>query len=180
MLNVDVSEDAVAITLKYWTLSLSSGHALNVARTFSHAVSTILEHLNNSLDEINLSSPDSCSQINRWNDKLITPLETCIHTLVKLRALEAPDSPAIEAWDGKFSFQALNATATKLSHFLRELDIGPEVIVAFCFSKSAWTVVACLAILKAGGACVALVPSYPSDGCSISCAKQKLMLPSAP
>nr|POF06862.1 nonribosomal peptide synthetase dtxs1 [Quercus suber] len=51
--------------------------------------------------------------------------------------------------------------STRLAAHLRELGVGVESLVPICFEKSMWTVVAMLAIMKAGGAFVPVNPSHP-------------------
>nr|POF14182.1 nonribosomal peptide synthetase fmpe [Quercus suber] len=50
---------------------------------------------------------------------------------------------------------------TKFAAYLRTLGVGVESLVPICFEKSMWTVVAMLAIMKAGGAFVPVNPSHP-------------------
>ncbi|TLD30618.1 hypothetical protein PspLS_01710 [Pyricularia sp. CBS 133598] len=88
-------------------------------------------------------------------------VEQCLHSLVEEQARLRPDAIMIDAWDAKLTYREANEYATRLASFIAGLGVGPEVIVPFAFEKSAWTTVAILAILKAGGACVALDMAYP-------------------
>ena len=74
-----------------------------------------------------------------------------------------PDAPAVCAHDGNLTYRELDALATKLSKYLARLGVVPEMAVPFCFDKSAMAVVAILGIMKAGGAFVAIDPSYPTS-----------------
>ena len=51
----------------------------------------------------------------------------------------------------------------RLAHHLRNLGVGPEVIVPHCFQKSGWAVITMVSVLKAGGAFVGLDPSHPVE-----------------
>ncbi|KAI6307030.1 NRPS [Pyricularia oryzae] len=88
-------------------------------------------------------------------------VEECLHSLVEKQARSRPDAIMIDAWDAKLTYREADEYATRLASFIAGLGVGPEVIVPFAFEKSAWTTVAILAILKAGGACVALDMGYP-------------------
>ncbi|KAL2858790.1 hypothetical protein BJX68DRAFT_262327 [Aspergillus pseudodeflectus] len=97
-----------------------------------------------------------------WNHDLPAPSERCVHELIAEQTRRLPASAqAICAWDGNFTYTELEALATGLSQHLQQLGVGPEVFVALCFSKSAWAIVAQLAVLKAGGAFASLDPAHP-------------------
>lgn len=53
--------------------------------------------------------------------------------------------------------------ATRLSHYLVTLGVGPEIPVGIMFEKSAWAVVSELAILKASGIVIPFNPQHPSN-----------------
>lgn len=87
--------------------------------------------------------------------------ERCIHDLIHQRAVHCPDAPAVCFEGQEWSYEELEKKATILARILKDYDVGPESIVPFCFDKSAWTVVAILAILKTGAAFAAMDPAYP-------------------
>ena len=61
------------------------------------------------------------------------------------------------------SYAALDARANQLAHHLRNLGVGPEVVVGQCVGRSLEMLVGFLGILKAGGVYLPLDPSYPPD-----------------
>ncbi|KAH8757073.1 hypothetical protein BGZ57DRAFT_802778, partial [Hyaloscypha finlandica] len=87
--------------------------------------------------------------------------ESCIHQVFAQRVRERPDSEAVCGWDQQFSYSELDTLSSRLAFRLVSLNVGSEVLVPLCFEKSAWTIVAMMAVLKAGGAFVPLDPSYP-------------------
>lgn len=72
-----------------------------------------------------------------------------------------PEAEAVRAWDATFTYRELDLHSTRLAYHLAQLGVKEEVIVPLCFEKSAWVVVAMLAVLKAGGAFVPLDPAHP-------------------
>jgi len=86
---------------------------------------------------------------------------TCVHQLVGEQARRTPEAVAV-SFDGKSLTHAqLDARANRLAHHLRELGVGPDVLVGLCVDRSLALPVALLGILKAGGAYVPLDPSFP-------------------
>ena len=87
--------------------------------------------------------------------------EVCAHEQIMQQVATYPEAPAICSWDGDFTYRKLNRLSNRLAHHLVSLGVGPEVIVPLCFEKSAWAIVAMLAVMKAGGAIVFLDASHP-------------------
>ncbi|EFQ91644.1 hypothetical protein PTT_11444 [Pyrenophora teres f. teres 0-1] len=105
---------------------------------------------------------DQCLEaIWQWNSTVPEKTEWCIHGLFAEQAKARPNTPAIYAWDGEMTYGELDVLSTKLASHLVQLGVKPEDIVPLCFEKSMWTVVAMLAVLKAGGAFVPLDPDHP-------------------
>ncbi|WP_415835863.1 AMP-binding protein, partial [Corallococcus soli] len=73
-----------------------------------------------------------------------------------------PDADAVAFGDMTLSFRQLDTRANQLARHLRSLGVGPEVTVGLCLERSAESIVALLAVLKAGGAFVPLDPSAPA------------------
>jgi amino acid adenylation domain-containing protein/non-ribosomal peptide synthase protein (TIGR01720 family) len=69
----------------------------------------------------------------------------------------------VASWDGSLTYEELDVKAVSVAHQLRGLGIGPGSIVPFCFEKSFVTIVAILAILKAGAAFTAIDPKFPES-----------------
>ncbi|PHM55992.1 PvdJ [Xenorhabdus hominickii] len=87
--------------------------------------------------------------------------EGCFHELFEEQVARNPEKTALVFGDTTLSYQALNEQANQLTHYLIELGIQPDTLVALCIPRSLRAVVALLAILKAGGAYVPLDSSYP-------------------
>lgn len=161
-INIEVSEDSAAIDLDYWTDCLSDGHAANVSNTFLQALRNIVEYSNTELGQLSSTSESDRQQIQSWNSNMPETIDRCVHEIIGEQAASRPDAPAVQAWDATLTRAELNALAGRLARYLNLLGVGPESYVCLCFEKSAYTIVAMLGVLQAGGAFVALDPMHPA------------------
>ncbi|MEJ8641433.1 amino acid adenylation domain-containing protein [Streptomyces sp. MS1.HAVA.3] len=74
-----------------------------------------------------------------------------------------PDATALVAGDTRLSWAELNTRANRLAHRLTAAGAGPDSVVALALPRSAETVIALLAVLKAGAASLPLDAEYPAD-----------------
>ncbi|HEX8149208.1 MAG TPA: amino acid adenylation domain-containing protein [Pyrinomonadaceae bacterium] len=89
------------------------------------------------------------------------PSDRCLHELFEEQARLRPDAPALVSGGGRLTYGELNRRANRLAHRLRALGVGAEDRVALLLERSADSVVAMLAALKAGAAYVPLESAYP-------------------
>ncbi len=117
------------------------------------------------LSQLPLLADDERQQLLvEWNDtEMDYPREQCIHQLFETRATGTPEATAVVFEDQQLTYTELNARANQLAHHLRELGVGPEVLVGICVERSLEMVVGLLGILKAGGAYMPLDPDYPAE-----------------
>ncbi|EGR44132.1 non-ribosomal peptide synthetase, partial [Trichoderma reesei QM6a] len=100
-------------------------------------------------------------QIWGWNHELPLTYDCCMHDIVAERANEIPDKTAIQSWDGSLSYREVNRYSTLLAYLLRQKGVETDDFLPICFEKSRWTVVAVLAVMKAGGTMVMMDPALP-------------------
>lgn len=82
-------------------------------------------------------SAGNLAQIRAWNDAVETePIERRVHDIIADRVREQPDAEAVCAWDGSFTYTALDTASARLAARLVQLGVGPEVLVPLCFEKS--------------------------------------------
>jgi len=85
------------------------------------------------------------------------------HHAFEARAREAGDRIALRCNGDALGYAELDARATALAGELRDLGVGPDVIVAMATERDPAMVVALLAVLKSGAAYLPLDPAYPSQ-----------------
>lgn len=127
--------------------------AKSIASTVDKALCNILSSSEATLRDADMLSDRNKQQIENWNSQPLIREDNTIHDTIAEVAKRAPDSEAVVAWDGQFTYRELNEQASRLAIRLIELGVGAEVIVPLCFDKERWNVVALLGVLIAGGAC---------------------------
>jgi amino acid adenylation domain-containing protein len=79
------------------------------------------------------------------------------------RAAAAPEAVALVSNTRPLTYAELEQRANRLSHQLRSLGVGPNVLVGLFLDRSVEFIVGALSILKAGGAFVPLDPNVPAE-----------------
>ncbi|MFE9650118.1 amino acid adenylation domain-containing protein [Streptomyces sp. NPDC006365] len=84
-----------------------------------------------------------------------------VHQAVVAHALAAPGDVALIDGERAWTYGELERASAVVAARLRQLGVGPESVVGLCLPRGAVTTVAMLGVLRAGGAWLALDPSYP-------------------
>src|SRR5580704_8550454 len=109
-----------------------------------------------------------------WNDTQTDyPRNLCIHQIFADQAEKRPDAIALKFRDQQMTYRELNARANQVAHRLRELGVGPDIMVGTLLERSLEMVVGLLGILKAGGAFVPLDANYPAERLAFMAADTK-------
>jgi amino acid adenylation domain-containing protein len=84
-----------------------------------------------------------------------------MHEIISEQALLQPSKTAIEAWDGSLTYAQVESYSDELAQNLVLLEHAPKPIIPVLFEKSRWTIVAVLAVMKAGACFALLDPAQP-------------------
>lgn len=155
------SDKDVSVSLSYWTTILSDWQASNVASTLAKALRSVLTGIKEDVNQLDLFSDRNRNQLSSWNSGSPEKIDMCVYQIIEQQVLAQPSAPAVCAWDAEFSYSKLDDLSARLAQHLVVLGVGPEVLVPICFEKSAWTIVAMLGIIRAGGAFIPLDPAHP-------------------
>jgi amino acid adenylation domain-containing protein len=98
----------------------------------------------------------------RWNEPISSQSATCIHTAILANCSKSPHKPAVNAWDGDFTYGEMDELSARLAQHLGRLDPCPGSIICLCFEKSKWAIVAVLGVIRAGAAYVFVDPASPA------------------
>ncbi|KAF2168969.1 hypothetical protein M409DRAFT_20982 [Zasmidium cellare ATCC 36951] len=163
-LDCQLRPDGVEVTAYFDTGVLTGEQMERVLRQFKHTIMA----MSNSTGQSTLSTLSSCNdgdkaELQRWNSGVATtaaPFKD-ICAMIRQTASQQPLHIAIDAWDGSFTYEQLEVYSDRLADELRRRNAAPSKPIPFVFTKTRWTTVAVLAILKAGSFCVPIDPKYP-------------------
>ncbi|ORX66665.1 acetyl-CoA synthetase-like protein [Anaeromyces robustus] len=74
-----------------------------------------------------------------------------------------PDKIAVIFEDNFFTYQQIDEKSNSLAHFLRNYGVNRNDIVPLIFEKSVYSIIASLAVMKAGAAFIFIDPEYPKS-----------------
>ncbi|MET9842792.1 amino acid adenylation domain-containing protein, partial [Streptomyces virginiae] len=110
-----------------------------------------------------LSAEQRALVLSGWNDTAAPVPTGTLPELFEERAARTPGATALVFRDTALTFAELDARADALAHRLAGHGVGPEHLVALALPRSADSVVALLAVLKAGAAFVPVDTDYPAE-----------------
>ncbi|WP_181768468.1 non-ribosomal peptide synthetase, partial [Streptomyces albidus (ex Kaewkla and Franco 2022)] len=91
------------------------------------------------------------------------PPASTLPELLDASVARHPDAVAVEDGGQSLTYRQLDERANRLARLLVARGAGPERVVGLMLPRSAETVVAMLAVLKAGAAYLPLDPGYPAE-----------------
>nr|POF13527.1 nonribosomal peptide synthetase tes [Quercus suber] len=156
-------DDEVGLYMTYDTSILCSEQVERIAVQYEWVVQQLLSQGPLTLADVSVCAPSDVDQILQWqvDEEQPATVDACVHDLISAKAAGAPAQEAIFAWDGLCTYTELDEMTTTLAAHLRERGVKAESLIPISFEKSMWTIVAMLAIMKAGGAFVPLNPDHP-------------------
>lgn len=158
---MEYSVTEMQISLGYSLDNFSDGQASSVIFTISRLLEALVSNPSIEIGQLDVCDESQQSPLSNTLDRVRSP--ACLHEVIMERVLEAPESEAVCAHDGSLSYGELWSLSNRLSRHIITLGVKPGTYVPFCFQKSKWSIVAILSILKAGGCCVPMDPSYPTS-----------------
>ncbi|KAK2819997.1 NRPS, partial [Arthroderma sp. PD_2] len=153
------------ISIQFDSRVIDVDRASRLIHEFEHILHQLLDinRRQSRLRDVTVASKRDLNDIWTWNAALPPTVEGCVHDLILEQAMNRPHFTAISAWDGDLTYGQLHELSSKLAHQLLAKGIGKGSIVPLCFEKSKWMPVAALAVMKVGGASVAINTSLPEQ-----------------
>jgi hypothetical protein len=146
-----------------------TGRNSSANKRFLHQLTHITTQLlvaagcGSTLQDLDLICDLDREDLERWNRQPLSTLESTIHETFAQRLIESPESPAVEAWDGKLTYQELDDLSSRVCILLLQAGAHQGDCIPLCFEKSLWTVVAMLGVLKCGCSFLLMDISHPTS-----------------
>ncbi|HEU5155525.1 MAG TPA: amino acid adenylation domain-containing protein, partial [Streptosporangiaceae bacterium] len=99
----------------------------------------------------------------RWNDGALDVPPATVAEVFEAQAVATPTATALVSGDAVLSYAELDARANQLARYLVARGAGPERVVALVLPRTADSIVAMLAVFKAGGVYLPVDPELPAD-----------------
>ncbi|MER6309470.1 amino acid adenylation domain-containing protein [Streptomyces sp. NPDC001657] len=150
--------------VEYDTHLFDAATVERLVSSFARLMATAVSAPDRPLSEAPVLSPEQHTLIvEEWNSTERANPPAMLHTLVEAQAVRTPDAEAVLAAGTTLTYRELDEQANRLARHLVELGAGPEGFVALALPRTAETLVAILAVLKAGAAYVPVDPAYPAE-----------------
>jgi len=102
--------------------------------------------------------------LDQWNETSAEyPESLCLHQLISEQVKHKPDREAVSCNAESLSYNELEISSNKLSHYLIEQGVKSNDLIGLCVERSVDMLVAMLAIHKTGAAYLPLDPEYPKE-----------------
>ncbi|KAI0136245.1 putative nonribosomal peptide synthase [Xylariales sp. AK1849] len=163
MLTCQPSESKLDLQLSFDSTIIEEEASVRLLQQLEHILGQIASDGSTNICDLERVSERDLHGLWKWNSAVPQSIEDCVHNVFAQRVAEAPEAPAVCAWDGELTYVQLDHFSTLLAGRLLSLGlgVGPGAIVPLCFEKSVWMPVAVLAVMKAGAASVALDITLP-------------------
>ncbi|MBQ0125547.1 MAG: AMP-binding protein, partial [Clostridiales bacterium] len=128
---------------------------------FAQAIRSFIRSAN--LRDVSLLSENAKARLAKINDTKRDFENIPVHRFVERHAASHPDKTAVIGNGKKLSFGELNKSANKIAHSLIKHGVTKDTVVGLLLERGVEISLVELGILKAGGAFLGLLPSYPDD-----------------
>nr|WP_030949859.1 non-ribosomal peptide synthetase [Streptomyces sp. NRRL S-646] len=116
------------------------------------------------LSRLNILGEDERHDVVRGFNGTDRPVpELLLHDLVAAQARRTPDAVAVVSRDASLTYAELDSRADRLAWTLYEQGLRSDSVVGVCLERGIDSIVAQLAVLKAGGGFLPLSPGDPVD-----------------
>ena len=163
-LELDERSDEVLARFHYNTDLFDAATIARMAAQWQRLLEGTVANPNQKISELPLLTTDERRQlVVDWNNtELDLPGEQIIHKYFEEQAKRTPAALAVTFEGKSLTYAELDSQANQVALRLRELGVGPEIVVALYFERSLEMLVGILGVLKAGGACLPLDPTHPA------------------
>ncbi|MFF4896113.1 amino acid adenylation domain-containing protein [Streptomyces sp. NPDC001068] len=159
----DGTTTALGGALEYATDLFDRGTAERLTTALTAVLSQVADDPGRPVGSLDVLTADDRAALERWNDTALPAAPELLPEAFAAQAALTPDAVALVSGDVRLTYRELDARSDALARRLAAAGVGPERVVALALDRSADSVVAILAVLKAGGAHLPLDADHPAD-----------------
>ncbi|MFG2911916.1 amino acid adenylation domain-containing protein [Kitasatospora sp. NPDC048298] len=149
-----------ADSVRYGAASLAT-HRDGLLRYLDALADLLLTDPRTPIARIDLLDPDDLRRATEGRTE--PPVERTVPELFAAQAARTPGAVAVRCGSTALTYKQLDRAADRLAHRLTALGVRAGAPVAIALPRGTDTLVAMLAVLKAGGACVSLDLAHPAQ-----------------
>lgn len=159
-----LNPDCIQVTVLYDDRVVPRWKMARIVDSIGWALEQIINQpLGTTLGELDAVTTRDVHDIWQWNRELPPMIDRCVHDFLADKVNTQPNAQAVDAPDQDFTYAQLDSISSLLACRLVLSGIRPGEIVPLIFEKSAWTIVAMLAVMKAGAAFAPVDPTQAED-----------------
>ncbi|KAJ3496477.1 hypothetical protein NLG97_g2624 [Lecanicillium saksenae] len=159
-----VYSDHVTIDFTYDSSIVSEQQMQGLCHHLENIVKQLLAQDDSTVGSVALAGAWDLEKATSFNSHVQEVVaETCLHQIISQNSINTPEHEAIYSTEMSMTYAELEKVSSLLAYHLISLGVTKETVIPICFEKSAWTVIAMLAIMKAGGVFMPMDPTHPYD-----------------
>ncbi|KAK9773272.1 putative Nonribosomal peptide synthetase 1 [Seiridium cardinale] len=159
---IPTGDTSIKFNIQYDDRVMSSKEASNLVHHFQKVLTQLSQATKETLlKSISPFNDHDLYQIYQWNDFTPSAEHTCIHDLFQDQVSINPSAVAVCSSEQSLTYHDVDQYSSLFASHLIDLGACRGDFIAVCFEKSIWTVVAILAVFKAGGVYVPIDPTQP-------------------
>ncbi|KAJ5606380.1 AMP-binding enzyme [Penicillium lagena] len=160
-LEVCLNDGCLEIHPVWYTENMLPFTVTRYIETLADTIKMCISDPKTSIEDCLRPTNHDLDQIWRWNHQLPPTYDFCMHEMIFEQAQKHGDKEAISSWDGSLTYSQVDRYSTLVACSLKEMGVKLHDFLPVCFEKSKWTIVAVLAVMKAGATLVMMDPSLP-------------------
>ncbi len=166
-LSFDVVEqnEGLFITAEYSTALFKKDTIVRMSAHFEELLHSIVKDSSQHIIDLNiLTKKEKHQLLEIFNDTTVDyNTDQTIIDLFEQQAKMTPETIALVYGDDQLTYGELDERSNQLAHYLQNLGVKENVLVAISISRSLEMVIGILGVLKSGGVYVPIDPDYPSN-----------------
>jgi len=139
----------------------SPATAASIGRRLIRLLAAVTASPHTPLSRLDITLPADQRTVGAWNAAPHPLPSATIPGLFEAQASRTPGAVAAVCPDTQLTYAQLDQAASRLARFLAAAGTGPEAVVGVALPRTAQLIVALIAVLKTGAACLPIDPGYP-------------------